>query len=95
MCLFLCLSWEVKNVEQEKICCACAEKRCFLKKDAEWAKQNYVRASYKNGNLLDRMLFNRLDGERLNEKIEWVFSLGAKGVHQICCKLKTENMRPE
>jgi len=57
-----------------------------LKKDAEWAKQNYAQALHPNGFFLDRALLDKLDAERLEEKSKWMGSLTVKGTFQVYCQ---------
>jgi len=79
-------------VEQEKVFCLCVEGRCFLEKDAEWAKKNHAQALHPNKIFLDRALLGTLDAERLHEKSEWMDSQGVNGTYQICCRHKTEKL---
>ncbi|MHB1591964.1 MAG: hypothetical protein ACYCTW_10595 [Sulfuricella sp.] len=79
-------------MDQGKVFCRCAEGRCFLEKDAEWAKRNHAQASHPDGIFPDRALLGALEDERLHEKSEWMDSLGVKGTYQICCRLKTEKL---
>ena len=77
-------------MDQGKILCRCVEGRCFLEKDTEWAKQNYAEALHPSGIYLNRALLGVLDGERLQEKGEWMDALGVNGTGQICCRHKAE-----
>lgn len=88
--MFELRGWQ--SVDQGKVFCRCVEGRCFLEKDAEWAKQNHAQALHPNGIFLDRTLLGTLDAERLHEKSEWMGSLGVKGTCQIRCNHKTEKL---